>query len=742
MRLSSGLLLAGASNAFGQFTRFTNTSTSAVESTTTSIEETTSLEATTTSSALPTEAEFTLNLKNAVLGPGASFYPPPDGESILLRPGSSSGARVRRQEDDTSLPTLIPGTALPPLPSGLPLPAFFTMPFSIPSYIWDPFFPIGPLFLVVSSVVYDSDFDRKRAEASDCVLEVLADGVVVAVEPINSSSQGSVEISSNPFRAPREVEFTYRQTCGSSSRIVGAIVNNVIAKRAPEGATATPIPSIPIRTEPVTGTNSEEATTNSDGETVVPTGTNSEGATTNSEGETVFPTDTAINTNSEGATTNSEGETIFPTETTSETVAETNSEGATTSSYGETTITPGTATGTATGTASSTSSTATSPAGFPGDIGVFSLFGCVGSTAGFPSFTLAQSSESMDLETCADLCTGRAYFGAYDTACYCGDVIDSSDTSRVTLDLCDIECPGDDTQFCGGDAISAKLHRRQNVPNSRLLTVYAAAEAAVTVTDSVTQTVTDQETLVTTYTTTVAGASSTVTQAVTATLVCFAGNCYSSSSSDVAVYIFIEINGSDCDGQWVYISEPCSCAGGQRYVPKFCSGGSCSGITVYKPQECHDWYNYSNFFVASDCDTCTQGKIMYQPWENSWGTPDNCNGDVPVCKGHECPSQHNGGGSQHGGHNGNGNSTAHGGSNGGYHPRPNGGSSSGSKGGSNGGSRPNSNGGPSSGSDQNPNASNGGRLKDTEPSVVPVISGAGKQAIGMLSLLAAIAALF
>ncbi|KAF5723362.1 hypothetical protein FMUND_1996 [Fusarium mundagurra] len=83
MRLSSGLLLAGASSAFGQFTRFTNSSTSAVESTTTSIKETTSLETTTTTtSALPTEAEFTLNLQNAVLGPGASFYPPPDGDSI------------------------------------------------------------------------------------------------------------------------------------------------------------------------------------------------------------------------------------------------------------------------------------------------------------------------------------------------------------------------------------------------------------------------------------------------------------------------------------------------------------------------------------------------------------------------------------------------------------------------------------------------------------------------------------
>ncbi|KAI1015051.1 hypothetical protein LB503_004024 [Fusarium chuoi] len=332
-------------------------------------------------------------------------------------------------------------------------------------------------------------------------------------------------------------------------------------------------------------------------------------------------------------------------------------------------------------------------------------------------------------------------------ACYCGDVIDAADTSRVTLDLCDIECPGDDTQFCGGDAGSVKLHRRQDVPNSRLLTVYTAAGAAVT--DPVTQTATDQDTIVTTYTTTVAGALSTTTQAVTATLVCFADKCYSSSSSDVTVYIFVEINGSDCDGQWVYISEPCSCAGGQRYIQKFCSGGSCSDITVYKPQECHDWYNYSNFFVASDCDTCAKGMIMYQPWENSWGTPDDCNGDVPVCNGHECPSQHNGG-SQHGDHNGKSNSTAHGGSNGGSHPRPNGGtnsglksgSESGSKGDSNGGSQPNSNGGYSSGSDQSPNGANGSGIKDKEPSIVPVVSGAAKQAIGMLPLLAAMAALF
>ncbi|KAH7168019.1 hypothetical protein DER46DRAFT_625674 [Fusarium sp. MPI-SDFR-AT-0072] len=526
MELSLSLLLGGASSAFGQFTRFTNSSNSAVEPATTSIGDTTSLETTATTSAAPTETELALDLKNAVLGPGASFYPPPEGDSIY-------------------------------------------------------------------------DFDRKRAGASDCVLEVLADGVVVAIEPINSSSQGTPELSSNPFRTGKTVEFTYRETCGSSSTAIGGIVGDIVAKLAPEGATSTPIPSIPIRTEAGTGTNSESATTNSGFETVIPTetatDTNSEGATTNSEGETIIPTQT----NNEGATTNSEGEAVIPN-------------------------------GTATSTVSSTSSTATSPDGLPGDIGAFSLFGCVGSTAGFPSFTLAQSSESMDLGACAALCEGHISANL-DSACYCGDLIDSADTSRVTLDLCDIECPGDDTQFCGGEARSEKLRARQN--------------AAVIVTDSVTQTATDQETIATNYTTTITGALCTATQAATATLVCFAGKCYSSSSSDVAVYIFIEINGSDYDGQWVYISEPCSCADSQIYVPKFCSGGSSSSIKVYKPREC---------------------------------TPDNCNGDVPVCNGYDCHSQHNGGGSQHGGHDGNWNSTTQGDSNGGSQPSPNGGFSSGS----------------------------------------------------------------
>ncbi|KAF5686902.1 hypothetical protein FCIRC_2593 [Fusarium circinatum] len=294
--------------------------------------------------------------------------------------------------------------------------------------------------------------------------------------------------------------------------------------------------------------------------------------------------------------------------------------------------------GSATGTEASASASATSPAGFPGSIGVFTLFGCVGSSAGFPTFELAETNAQMDLERCASLCTGRAYFGVYDTACYCGDEIDADNTSRVDIDQCDIECPGDKDNFCGGDTRLNRLRARQAVAAGRLLTVYvSAAGAGATVTDSVTETVTDQTTVTTTFTTAITGALTTTIATVTAVQICVNGKCYT-EGSDRSVFIFIEVNGSDCDDEWVYITEECSCQGGKQYVPKFCSGGSCAGEIVYKTQECHDWWNHETFFVAADCG-CKEETVIYKPWENTWGTPNNCNAElVPVCSGPKCPA--------------------------------------------------------------------------------------------------------
>ncbi|KAK0386041.1 LOW QUALITY PROTEIN: hypothetical protein NLU13_5878 [Sarocladium strictum] len=84
-----------------------------------------------------------------------------------------------------------------------------------------------------------------------------------------------------------------------------------------------------------------------------------------------------------------------------------------------------TGTGTGTGTASPTSTDVP----LPSTIGDFALSGCYESTNNFPSFTLAQSSGQMTLAICSSTCASRAFFGVYQTNCYCGDFIDQSTTT-------------------------------------------------------------------------------------------------------------------------------------------------------------------------------------------------------------------------------------------------------------------------------------------------------------------------
>ncbi|KAF5627135.1 hypothetical protein F52700_8618 [Fusarium sp. NRRL 52700] len=609
MRLSSGLLMACASGAFGQnFKRFTNSSTSALESSTTlptAIDTTTSAAPSSTTGAASESVDLGTT---ATLGRGSSFVTGPNGETAVRMSAGANG---------------IAQFGAAPSITKISVGAEIQIRFSIS----------------VSAVIES----RKRA-FEGCTLDVTLDGETIYSEPLADTNGAAVEQASNPTTLNSDKpDIQFLQSCGSDP-VQLDVSNLVVATATDNGSTGIPTvggteTATETGTEVATGTNSEGATTNSEGETVIPTGTetaiatgtNSEGATTNSEGETVFPTETAVETNSAGFTTNSEGETVFPTgtETGSAIATGTNSEGATTNSEGETVV--------PTGTEASASASATSPAGFPGSIGVFTLFGCVGSDAGFPTFELAESNAQMDLERCASLCTGRAYFGVYDTACYCGDEIDADNTSRVDIDQCDIECPGDKDNFCGGDTRRNRLQARQAVAAGRLLTVYvSAAGAGATVTDSVTETVTDQTTVTTTFTTAITGAQTTTTQTVTAVQVCVNGKCYT-EGSDRTVFIFIEVNGSDCDNEWVYITEECSCQGGKQYVPKFCSGGSCAGEIVYKTQECHDWWNHETFFVAADCG-CKEETVIYKPWENSWGTPNNCKAElVPVCSGPKCP---------------------------------------------------------------------------------------------------------
>ncbi|KAF5988803.1 hypothetical protein FBULB1_1261 [Fusarium bulbicola] len=693
MRLSSFLLAACASSAFGQFNqnfkRFTNTS---IPTTTTSGSVPSSIDtsAYTTSSTAPSSAPISLG--TAQLGAGASYTTALDGSaavSLFIRNGVAT---------------------------------FRLVPFLAR-------FAGLRVFVVFSILVRPPPRGLKRQVFDGCTLQVQVDGQTIYQEIMSDTGGSEVGQRSNPVRLNAEgrPDLQYSLTCGSDA--VEVVVSHLSFDQAGEDAETTPIAPLPTGTETPggTNTNSEGFTTNSEGETVSPPGTNSAGFTTNSNGETVFPT----GTNSAGFTTNSNGETIFPT-------------------------------GTATGTEDETSApTATSLAGFPDFVDAFALFGCVGSSDGFPTFELAESDTSMDLDQCSTLCRGRAYFGVYDTDCYCGDEIDGEDTTRVELDSCDIECPGDFSQFCGGDAQRRRMHRRQTISSDRLLTVYVSAGGQTdVVTDEVTRTVTDQSTFVTTFATTVAGPVTTATERV--------------------VYIFVEADCGACNREWVYIPEVCDCQGGFQYVPHFCFGGSCSGKTVYKSQECHDWWNHKDFYVPADCEECSGGEIIYKPWENSWGTPENCKPEeIPACEGQRCPplyptnnkGQNGGGSSDHGGssHPGKPYGGSNGGSNGGssYGDQSKGSNDNGSKGdvpectgddctGTYGGesnSKPNgshefsggdTHGEPAPGSKPTGPAegsgSHGEQAPGGEPPGAPtVVSGAGKQAANFFVLLAAIA---
>ncbi|KAM0299337.1 hypothetical protein ACHAPM_007378 [Fusarium culmorum] len=539
----------------------------------------------TTTSLSPTDTEVPdqpLDLGSATLGPGASFVNRPDGSiAIALFAG----------------------------PNGI---ASFSI--GIPNDAFAGF--IGQLFTILFEIFVELlENSRKRAD-TDCTLDVTVDGVNVFAEGltpnggyVSKSSRGTLGGDSPP-----NVEFV--QSCGDNPA-QATIANVKIGAGEGDGGNGG---GNPIVTE-TTLTNGEGEPTATVTDTIIPTGTdtetntNAEGATTNSEGETIVPTETAtdVNTNSEGATTNSEGETI-----------------------------------TATGTETAPTSTATSAAGFPGSIGNFAFFGCVGSTGGFPTFELVESSASMDLDRCAELCEGRSYFGVHENDCYAGDEINDDNTERVNSDLCDIECPGDDSEFCGGDAPLARrsrLSRRQAIPNTILLTVYVSLGGAdVTLTNVLTATVTDQSTIITTFTTTIEGASTTETQTVTAIYECYNGQCYpDTGKGGRIVYIFKPYPGEDCDGQYVYISEACSCKGGSQYVPKYCSNGDCHGLTVYKPEQCDDWYNYDVCYTPADCDTCEHGQVVYKPWENSYGTPDHPKvPELPVCSSSGCPETEHG----------------------------------------------------------------------------------------------------
>ena len=78
--------------------------------------------------------------------------------------------------------------------------------------------------------------------------------------------------------------------------------------------------------------------------------------------------------------------------------------------------------------------------------------GCFSSKTGFQSFKKAGSSKSMTIEQCVDVCGDHKYLGVFETDCYCADGLDDGTFAMANSDQCNLSCPGDQAEFCGGYA--------------------------------------------------------------------------------------------------------------------------------------------------------------------------------------------------------------------------------------------------------------------------------------------------
>ncbi|KAE8446617.1 hypothetical protein EG329_011810 [Mollisiaceae sp. DMI_Dod_QoI] len=165
------------------------------------------------------------------------------------------------------------------------------------------------------------------------------------------------------------------------------------------------------------------------------------------------------------------------------------------SSTGSTGVPGSTTAGSSSTTASGSSSITVAPSVVPTSppvgsvVGTFEYFGCVGSTNGFPTFSLAGSSSAMSVDLCLSECgaSGELYAGLFSTDCYCASTLDGGSGGQITTGVCDIPCPGNPSQSCGGSTgSSGKLRRR--IAAGILLDVYENNAATTTTSSSSTET--------------------------------------------------------------------------------------------------------------------------------------------------------------------------------------------------------------------------------------------------------------
>lgn len=164
---------------------------------------------------------------------------------------------------------------------------------------------------------------------------------------------------------------------------------------------------------------------------------------------------------------------------------------------GSTMMTSTTSWSSSSGSASSTTSGSTTPTPSPpATVGKFDFIGCLGSTDGFPTFSLIESSGVMSVELCTTEClaSGFNYAGLYTTDCYCASSLDDATGTDKTNGVCDLPCPGNQLETCGGNAISSPKLRNRAITNAILLDLYECPTPTSTTSTSSTESATSSST--------------------------------------------------------------------------------------------------------------------------------------------------------------------------------------------------------------------------------------------------------
>jgi hypothetical protein len=86
----------------------------------------------------------------------------------------------------------------------------------------------------------------------------------------------------------------------------------------------------------------------------------------------------------------------------------------------------------------------------PGSVDHYSYLGCFGSSNEWQPFSKMGESKDMSLEKCINMCDGIKYAGIFDTDCFCADELDPNTRATGSDDMCDMACPGNNDQYCGG----------------------------------------------------------------------------------------------------------------------------------------------------------------------------------------------------------------------------------------------------------------------------------------------------